>query len=345
MGDTIIRIVGDDFHLNGRPTYPGRRHRGARVEGLLMNARLIQGVFDDLNPQTRGRWDYPDGPWDPGRNTDAFVAAMPAWRAHGLLSFTVGLQGGSPEGYSRDQPWHNSAFTADGAPRPAYFDRLARILDAADRLGMAPIVSLFYFGQDQRLDDEAAVIAATDATTDWLLARGDRHVLIEIANEVDVPKYTHDLLKPARVAELVERVRDRSAGRLPVGTSFMGGSVPTDDVIAASDLVLMHGNGVGEPHTGDPAALRGMVAEVRRRPAFRGQPVVFNEDDHFAFDADDNPLLAAVGEHASWGYFDYRFAGEGFADGYQCMPCDWGIGSPRKRGFFGLLAAVTGAQP
>lgn len=35
--------------------------------------------------------------------------------------------------------------------------------------------------------------------------------------------------------------------------------------------------------------------------------------------------------------------GEGHHEGYQSVPVDWGIGSARKRGFFGLLAQVTGA--
>ena len=39
-----------------------------------------------------------------------------------------------------------------------------------------------------------------------------------------------------------------------------------------------------------------------------------------------------VGEYAGWGFFDYRMEGEGFRDGYQSMPADWGISSPRKAG-------------
>ena len=50
----------------------------------------------------------------PDRNTDEFIAAMPIWAKSGLLAFTLNLQGGSPQGYSKDQPWHNSAFKADG---------------------------------------------------------------------------------------------------------------------------------------------------------------------------------------------------------------------------------------
>ena len=82
---------------------------------------------------------------------------------------------------------------------------LARILDRADELGMAPLLGLFYFGQDQRLRDEAAVQRAADAVTDWLLARGDRHVLIEIANEVDVPRYDHPILRAERCGSADDR--------------------------------------------------------------------------------------------------------------------------------------------
>jgi hypothetical protein len=38
-------------------------------------------------------------------------------------------------------------------------------------------------------------------------------------------------------------------------------------------------------------------------------------------------------------------AGEGFCEGYQSMPVDWSISSERKRGFFRLLAEITGAAP
>ena len=78
--------------------------------------------------------------------------------------------------------------------------------------------------------------------------------------------------------------------------------------------------------------------------SYRGQPILFNEDDHFNFDADDNNMLAAIDRYASWGYFDYRMSGEGFEQGYQSVPVNWGINSERKRGFFALLSTITGGQ-
>src|SRR4051794_23385968 len=45
---TEVAIRGDGFLINGRPTYAGRSWRGRSVEGLLVNARMVQGIFDDL---------------------------------------------------------------------------------------------------------------------------------------------------------------------------------------------------------------------------------------------------------------------------------------------------------
>ncbi len=340
MSQTRVSIDADRFLINGAPTYAGRQWQGQRIEGLLLNARLVQGIFDDLNPETRGMWSYPDtGEWDPERNTAEFLAAMPEWRRQGLLAFTLNLQGGSPQGYSKQQPWHNSAFKANGDLRPDYLARLRRILDRADELGMVVILGLFYFGQDHRLQDEAAVVRAVDNAVAWLAAAEYRHVLIEVNNECNV-QYSHDILMPERVHELIQRVASTVCGGDPflVGTSYGGGKVPLPNVIEASDFLLMHGNGVS-----DPNRIRAMVDECRADPAYRGQPVLINEDDHYAFELPDNNLAAAVSRYCSWGYFDFRRPYEPFCEGYQSVPADWGVNSPRKRAFFRRVAEITGA--
>lgn len=344
---TTVSIEGRKFKINGRPTYAGRWFRGWEIEGLLLLSRMVNGIIDDRNPETRGAWAYPDGPWDPERNTNDFVAAMPEWRKHGLLSFTINLQGCSPQGYSWHHPWETSGIDPDGSLRPEYRDRLARILDEADRLGMVPMLGLFYFGQDWRIRDEAAVLAAVDNTVDWVVEKGYRHVLIEIANEVDVTSYTHEIIKAGRCHELIERVKARSQGRvdtparrLLVSTSLKGGSVPSGSILSASDYCLLHGNGQGHPNL-----IRGMVDAVRGRASYKGQPILFNEDDHYGFVQPDNNMLAAISRYAGWGYFDFRYPGDRFEDGYQSIPVDWGINSERKMGFFQLVAQVTGSPP
>ena len=338
MGQTTISIREEAFYIDGRPTYEGRTWNGHRVEGLLFNSRMVQGIFDDLNPATVANWVYPDtGEWDPERNSREFIAAMPTWRAHGLLAFTIDLQGGNPRGYGRQQPWHNSALDSDGSLRPDYITRLEKILDRADELGMVVILGIFYFGQDERLAGEAEVVRAVDNTVDWLLERAYGHLLIELNNECNVDRYEHSILQPDRIHELILRVRQRSAGRLLVGTSYGGGTVPRENVVRASDFLLIHGNGVE-----DPARIAEMVRQTRKVPGYRPVPILFNEDDHFDFDKPRNNLLAALGEYASWGYLDI---GRGdYADGYQSVPVNWTINTDLKRAFFAKVREITGME-
>lgn len=335
---TSVSIQADQFFIDGKPAYAGRTYQGMKIEGLLMNIRVVQGIFDDLNPETRGRWAYPDtGKWDPERNTREFIAAMPEWRKHGVLAFTVNLQGGSPEGYSKGQPWENSAIDPDGNLRPAYMDRLARILDRADELGMVAIVGYFYFGQDQRLKDQAAVERAVSNATGWLLERDYRNVLVEIDNETNVG-YHHDILKPARVHELVNLAKStrKDGRRLLVGTSYGGGTPAASNVVKASDFLLLHGNGPD-----DPGRIRKMIQASRSVEGYRPMPVLINEDDHFRFHDASNHMMAALGLYVSWGYFDPGQSD--YVDGYQCPPVNWGINTERKKEFFRKLKEVTGA--
>lgn len=339
---TTVSIQGQDFHINGKPTYAGRMWNGHRVEGLLMNSRMVQATYDDLNPETAQRWAYADsGKWDAERNVSEFIAAMAEWKAHGLLAVTVNFQGGSPEGYSQTQPWITGAFTNDGALRPEFAARMKRVLDAADANGMVVILGYFYFGQDQHLKDEAAVIKATDEATKWLLDGGWGSVLVEVNNETNVGSYDHDILRPARVHELIERVRktERNGRRLLAGTSYGGGGLPKENVVRVSDFLLLHGNGVK-----DAARITEMIKKTRLVPGFRPMPILFNEDDHENFDQPTNNCAASVADHVSWGWFDFRRKGEAMGEGYQSPPVNWGISSARKRAFFNYVAEITGTK-
>ncbi len=338
---TTVSIVGRDFHINGRPTYAGRQWQGHRIEGLLMNSRMVQATFDDRNSATVGQWAYPDTQkWDAERNTREFIAAMPEYRSHGLMAVTLNLQGGSPYGYSKDQPWHNSALNDDGSLDPSYMKRLEQIITKADELGMVVILGYFYFGQDQRLKDEAAVLRGVDGVTRWVLDHGWSNVLVEINNEANI-KYDHAILKADRVHELIQRVKgiEKDGRRLLVSTSFGGGAVPAPKVIEHADFLLIHANGVK-----DADAMRQFIGRVKKAAQGRALPIVINEDDHFDFDQPDNNLTAAVKEGVSWGYFDYRTKGDDYAIGYQSVPVDWGVTTDRKRGFFKLLKDITSGQ-
>ena len=211
--------------------------------------------------------------------------------------------------------------------------RLKRILDRADQLGMAVILGIFYFGQDERVKNEQAVVTAVDNAVDWVLNAGYRNVLIEIDNECNVNRYDHQILKPARVDELIQRAKSktRNGARLLVSTSYGGNKVVEENVVRSADFLLMHGNGVK-----DPKRISEMVRQARAVPGYTPKPILFNEDDHFEFDKPDFNMLAAIREYASWGYFD--------PEGYQSPPVNWRLDTDRKKSFFAKLAEITGAK-
>lgn len=339
---TVISIEGDRFLIDGKLLNAGRTWRGMRIEGLLFNSRMANAIIDDQNPATRGVWAYPDGEFSAERNTREFIAALPDYRAHGLRAIAVNLQGGSPQGYSWNQPWRTSGFNRDGTIRPDYLKRLDDVIAACDRLGMVVILGLFYWKQSQVLADEAIVKAAVANTVDWLVERGARNVLLEIGNEVDLP-FAHRIIETSRCHELVELAQKRSDGslntparRLLVSTSLTRAPRFPDSLMACCDFLLPHGNSIHHPD-----GIRLQVLRNRGAQSYRGQPIIFNEDDHYDFDKPDNNFVAAIGEGASWGFFDYRNVREKFEEGFQSLPVDWSISSARKKAFFNLLKEIT----
>lgn len=343
MTKTVVSIEGESFLVNGKVLHQGQSYQGHSIEGLLFNSRMANAMSDDENPSTRGVWAYLDGPFSAERNVSEFVAQLPEYNRHGLDAVCINMQGGSPQGYSWVQPWEITAFNADGSIKPAWLERLDQIITACDELGMVVVLGLFYWKQTRVFKDEDAVKAAVTNTVDWLAERGARNVIMEIGNEVDL-KFAHEIIEAARGDELIKLAQSHSEGRfdtpakrLLVSTSLAFPNQPTDAHMACADFLLLHGNA-----THHPDSVRLLVSRYRANPAYRGQPLVFNEDDHFDFDKSDNNMLAAIEMHAGWGYFDYRMSRENYEYGYQSLPVDWSISTDRKKGFFNLLKQVTG---
>ena len=336
---TAVSIVKDQFYINGKPTYPGRYWQNLKIEGLLMNARMVQGVFDDLNPEISSEFQYPDTQmWDATRNNNEFVAAMPQWKAHGLLAFTLNMQGGSPYGYG-NKKCINPGFHSDGRLMIPYMNRLENILRKADELNMVVILGLFYFGQDQFLKDEKAVINAVRNVRNWQLKKGYQNVMIEIANECDHKDYDHAILRPDRISELINLVKDKkkNGNRLLASTSFTGRKVPNDPVIKASDFLLIHGNGAK-----NTADIQRLIDHTKASKAYQNIPIINNEDDHYDFEKETNNMIVSIKNYVSWGYFDFRFKGEtDINEGYQTIPVNWDISSTRKKAFFAKLREIT----
>lgn len=310
----VVSVRGDDFLINARPA-----HQGTALHGTLPNVRAVNATFDDANRATQARWKYPDtGRWDASRNLNEFVAQLPSWRASGILAATLSFQGGGPvdRQFGPSQPWDNSAFTSDGSLKPAYTARLEKAIRALDDNGMVAIVNYFYLGQERRLRDDSAVLRATDNATRWLVSKGFRNVIVDAVNESNY-SFRSRLLEPNRVHELLRRIDSVSGGRLLVGTSFFGGVLPSSEVVRASDVVFLHGNGK------NAAQVRNMIATMRSRT---NKPLIFNED---------STNLANFREAArmgvSWGYYDQ--GRNNYYHGFQSVPVRWSINTSEKRAF------------
>jgi hypothetical protein len=355
---TVVGIRGSMFTINRHPTYTpeaGFPNANTNLTGTLLNVRAVQAIFDDANYPLKGSrahpymsntmgpvsFDYPDGKWDPERQTNEFVAALPDWRRCGLLAFTVNLQGGGPTdgNYGENgpaQPHLNSAFEPQGALKPAYAKRLEKVIAAADRLGMVVIVGLFYQGEDERVEvtpDGRYVKRAIENAIGFLKSLPYRNVLIEINNEISVGGYSHTILQPEGVLEAVLTAKKAAAGQFPVSMSWAGG-IParygrTDAALRSMDYILIHTNGK------TPEQVHETIATSRRLAGY-DRPLLINEDGVSTFN-----LHAAIEERTGWGYYDQGL--NNYRDGFQSPPTNWKINTPVKWLFFEQVAKLTGS--
>lgn len=268
---TKLSLYAGQWQLNGEVTYPG-----SRAEGLLMNVRMVNAVFEDTN-----RTEF-----DPEANAHEFIAQIPAYVASGVRAFTLNLQGGFP-GYEGAV---NSAFNPDGSLRADYLDRVRRVIEACDRSGAAVILGCFYQRQDQVLRDADAVRAGVSNVVNWIVNQGFANVALEIANEFDHAGFDHALLRTAAGQVELLRLAKRLAPGLLVSTSGLGhGRIP-DEVARASDFILVHFNGT------PLAEIPGRIAALKRF----GRPIVCNEDEKPGARGAEAARLC-VGNGASWG--------------------------------------------
>ena len=361
---TQVQVEGTDFLIDGRPTYAGRTFEGHRIEGLLFNVRAVQATYDDANPETRRLWVYPDtGIWDPERNVTEFCAALPSWRDHGVLGFTVNFQGGGPY-YEPSvyQSFNNNGFTPDGDLKPDYADRMRRVLQRADELQMVPIVGLFYSSHIVKFTDDAAMWRAAGNALDFLAGTGLRNFIVEFANEIEViHRFTqNDLYDAANANHLVDRLRALHPEFIYTvshcgANPDTGRGIPTPELIQAEDIICIHGNGCKEDR------LARAIEAVKAIPAYQDnpKPILINEDSPGVPNLD-----VSWRRGVSWGYYDQGFAGEGgwhgdvwvdfrsqpresrYEDlsGFQTPPVNWTINTDHKRAFFQRVAEVTGAR-
>ena len=304
MGKTSISIENESFEINGALIYSEISSSKPEAHGLLMNARFIQGIFDDkADPDRFARWGNAD--WNPSAHTQALVDALPEWYGYGLRAFTTGFQGGGPCFTAPNHSIDNNPFGEDGTQLdPAYAERMDTLIRGADELGMAVIVSYFYGAQARRLKDGRAVRNAVLGASDFLQQGGYTNVLIEIANEMNIGDFSHHpiIQEPEGMAALIDLAREGSGG-MAVGCSG-GGGYRNREVAEASDYILIHGNGQTRQK------YYTMVQEVKSWG--QNKPIVCNEDSQAL-----GNLGVAYKTGTSWGYYNNMTKQE--------PPADWAV--------------------
>jgi hypothetical protein len=318
---TNVSISGMDFTINGKLTYSEVPESHPNAHGLLMNARFIQGVFDDKeDPDRFARFGWTS--WDADRHTDELMQSLPMWYSYGLRGFTVGFQGGMPVFTVENSTINNNPFTDDGKViEKAYLERMDRLIRAADALGMVVIVSILYQGQAPRMHSGAVIRNAVRAACRWLRDSAFTNVIIEVANEYNIGAFKdHRLVSdPEGISTLVEIAREESGGML-VGASG-GGAECSREVAEASDVILIHGN------------------MTRRQDYYRvinavqswglSRPIVCNEDSPCFTQLD-----VAFHTHTSWGYYNNLTKQE--------PPAAWGIANAEDLFFARRMARGVG---
>jgi hypothetical protein len=269
----------------------------AAAAGQLMNLRTIQAVWRN-DPTSSNVEDMSEQ--DAETNTDAFLADLvPNVRQYGVMSLGVGMQGGNPSttefsqtGFVYDKTSNGScsAFASDGSIKSTYQGRLERVIEALGAAGMVCLLGAFYFRQAAVLATMTEVNAAIDNTCDWLIAKGYRNVIIDVANEAGANGSTHwdnpaeggntttgpTFLSDSGIAAMVQRFQTNFVGepwRPPVGSSVLGIDVAGTGLLRAQgDVFIVHANTVSV------TAVSTQGAAVMADATIPG-PVLCNEDE------------------------------------------------------------------
>jgi hypothetical protein len=282
---TRVSIVGDKWYFNGQIINPG-----SPAEGLLMNVRMVNAVFEDRS----GEMAKLDPDFDPEANADVFIGKIPEYVSHGVNAFTLCLQGGLP-GY---EGAINTAFNADGSLRDGYMQRVERVIRACDNINAAVIVSLFYQRQHSHysaLTTKESIKSAVENTANWIKDKKFTNVLLEIANE-----YRHGgfrnwpngewLITEEAQVELMKLAK-RHHPELLVSTAGGGGGVFPEPLATNADYILIHFNNT---------ALEDIPSRINALKKY-GKPIVCNEDDKYNHEGAVAQALSVL-NGCGWGY-------------------------------------------
>lgn len=296
-------------------TYSGPVYRH-EAQGKLMNIRVANALYLD-------EWMH-ERPFDPEFNTNAVIQALDFYKNHGVLMIDVSLQGAhagydkAVNGIDRENAFHFgpgrgtyvSAFRPDGSLKPDWLSRLEHLLRAANERGMFVNLTYFYHGQDEQFQSTEAIHHAAANITDWLIAHDFRNVIVDVANEYDLPGPQWDFKGyiPQNIIPLIDEVRERFKNKdyaLPIGASSDGRMRYPQSLGGQVDVLLIHGDGR------NPQEKARRVAELRNTD----RPVLMTEDDN----GRSTTLEHLAGDIASCDIFFHHAAGWGYLPWIQAQ--------------------------
>lgn len=300
---TSVSIKGDKWLINNTVI-----NKNSPAEGLLMNVRMVNSVFEDRGDKIPSEY----AGFDPESNADEFISMIPEYVSYGVNAFTISLQGGMP-GY---EGAINTAFEPDGRLRETYMSRVARVIKAADQNSAIIILSCFYQRQHSHssaLEGKAAILNALSSTVKWIKENNFRNVILEVSNEYRHGGYRNWkdgkwLLSTKGQIEMMTLVKNIYPA-LIVSTSGMGDGQLYDSLANVTDYITLHFNNTSL----EDYAKR--ISGMKKS----GKPVLCNEDDKIG-QAGAAALLFSVMNGCGWGFMHSRqnqnmpFKFDGFKD-------------------------------
>lgn len=286
---TNVSIRNNNWYVNNAIL-----NQGSPAEGLLMNVRMVNSVFEDRGEELSKRIVG----FDPMANTEAFIEKIPEYVASGVNAFTISLQGGSPgfEGAI------NTAFNADGTLRGNYLQRVEKVIRACDANNSVVILSCFYQRQHSHfsaLTGKESIIKALENTVNWIKKKKFSNVLLEISNEYRHGGYKNWpdgqwLMSEEGQVELI-RLAKRLNPALLVSTSAMGDGKYHELLAQEVDFITIHFNN---------SPLDGYQDKIQGLKKF-GKPIICNEDDKLMKEG-ALALSFSVLNGCSWGYMNVQ---------------------------------------
>lgn len=285
--NTHVSIQGDKWYFNNEVINPD-----SPAEGLLMNVRMVNSVFEDQGGELSERLTA----FEPMKNTDAFVSKIPEYVNNGINAFTISLQGGFP-GYENAI---NTAFNPDGSLREEYLQRVEKVIRTCDANQATVILSCFYQRQHSHhsaLKGKESIKNALKNTVAWITEKKFTNVVLEVSNEYGHVGFSNWqngdwLISEAGQIELIKLAKQQNPSLL-VSSSGMGSGNLECSLIKSADFLLIHFNN---------ASLKDYSKQITALKKY-GKPIVCNEDDKLE-NAGVMALLLSVLNGCGWGYMN-----------------------------------------